>query len=382
MNYDTFKEKVESKMYEARKDNVDLFIQLTEVEYLPYWLRLLKREILKDRSLDNDNIIYMIENFFGKKKGQIFFNQILNEIKENITPLNFGITMNRDFFSIEEKIKIMKDHREEITIRHWQYFFGHLSYHGSKMLPEIKKHYNFENYNKMKSLNEAFISVLNKIDYQPYEDRKNKKEKEHILRINMQARLFIELAQLGLDPAAKIKKEIFYEDKLSSIGYIIHKRQVQLLNKILYLNAKEENQLVLKDEAASFAFRFANKGINRDTMYKLLTQTNPEYLLNDFKDFKHDKKNIEVILENILYSDSYHEKNIKLLFKMLSVSNSFDTLDKRNIRLNFFEKFKDSKWLNNEQKEIIESIIAIDQKFVIQQSLEIKPIQKENKIRL
>lgn len=379
MNYDNFKEKVESKMYEARRDNIDLFIELTKEEYFPYWVRFLKREMLKDRSLNNDNFIYTIDKFFGKKKGKIVFIQLLNEIKENITPLNFGIMMNRDFFSMEEKITVIKNHRDEISLRHWQYFFSHLSYHGSKMLPEIKKHYNFEKYNKMKSLNEAFISVLNKIDYQPYEDRKNKQEKEHISRINMQARLFIELSQMGLDPAAKIKREIFYEDKLSSLEYIIHKRQVQLLNKILYLNAKEDNQLVLKDEAASFALRFAGKGINRDTMYKLLTQTNPEYLLNDFK---HDKKNIEVILENILYSDSYHEKNIKLLFKMLSVSTSFDTLNKRNIRLNFFEKFKDSKWLNNEQKEIIESIIAIDQKFVIQKSLEIKSIQKENKIRL
>lgn len=380
MNYDIFKENVESKIYEARKDNIDFFIQLTKEENLSYWVRFMKREILKDKSSDDGNIIYTLENFFGKKKGQQFYTELLNEIKGNITPLNFGIMMNRDFISIEEKIKVMKDHHKKITVRHWQYFFSHLSYSGSKILPEINKNYNFKNYSKIKSFNKAFINVFNKIDYQPYEERKNKEEKEHISRINMQARLFIELAQMGLDPAEKVERRMYYEDKLSGIEYIIHKKQVQLLNKILYLNAKEKNKFILKDEAALFAFRFSDKGINRDTMYKLLTQTNPEYLLNDFK---HNKKNIEVILENILYSDSYHEKNIKLLFTMLSkLAKEFDTLDKRNIRLEFFEKFKASKLLKDEQKEIIDSIIAIDQKFVIQQSFEIKPLQKESKIRL
>lgn len=379
MNYDTFKEKVEDNKYATRKDNVDLFNQLTINEYRSYWIRFMKREILRDRSSDIGNTHYMLEQFFGKEKGRDFCSELFKNMKLNFTPINFGILLNINHLTLEEKIDLIQQNNEKITVRHWQYFFNYLSYEGSKLLPEISKSYNFKKFSELKSFNNAFFNVFDKIDFQPYDERKNKAEKEHISRINMQARLFIELANLGLDPSAKVKRLPYYENSSSGIEYIIQKKQLQLLNKILYLNVKQDNPFLLKNEAAMFAYRLGDKGINRDTMFKLLSLTKPEYLMENFNK---KKKNIEIILEKISYASSYHEKNIKLLFNMLSMEDPIKDATKINIRLEFFEKFKNYEILNIKQKEIIESIIAKDQKFLIEQILKSNPVRKENKARL
>lgn len=383
MDYTFFKDAIKQYENQSKAENKDIFAELIQNKYENYWVRYLKKDLLNDRGSYSGNTLYSIEKFFGKKAGIKMFDNLLENIKNECSPINFSIALNSDFLSYQEKINHININREKLTMRHWQYFFNYLSYNGSKLLKEIGKNYHFEKYNKLNSFNKAFFNVIKKIDFQPYEEREKPEEKEHISRINMQGKLFIELSELGLDPTAKVKKIILIEKKVSSIEYLIYKKQNQLLSKIMNLNIKRDNPFYLRNEAAVFAWRSSGKGINKHTMLVLLKQTKPEYLLEDFS-INPDIKNIEMILRNILYSGDYHKKNIEFLVDMLSLDDLRDNISQsgKSSRTDYLEKMKDFDWLNDSQREKIESIIAKDEKYLLEKTLSSFFNKKENKIRI
>ena len=366
MLYTDFESKVLELKYNERKHSEEQFTELDNVSK-SLWKKFIRHYLFHNNSLRETQ--YVINKFFDKQEAKELINEVANEIKSNpADKLNLNILLNNDLINYEEKRDLINNNN--FNMRQWRTFFYNLSYNGSKMLPDINKKHNFKLYQNDKYFNNAFFSIYNKFRFVSEEDKINEKELDYIALNRIITTVYFDLIKLGLNPTTKLVADKYSDKKLSPIEEIMKDKKISLIKKLLSTNEKSKQKFYLRDEAASFVYFQRNAGINKDILHKLIINTKNPYLSkrNEYTGLY----NTQMIIQGIIYSGSYHEKNIELLLNTLSPEEIKESLseDKSNIKKSLLNYIKDDIISSEKCKNKINLVIALKEKELIQKAME------------
>lgn len=366
MLYTDFESKVLKLKYDERRHSEEQFAELDYVSRL-LWKRFIRHYLFNKNSLSETQ--YIINKFFDKQEAKELINEVTNEIKSNPdNKLNLSILLNGDFINYEEKRNLINNNN--FNIKQWKTFFYNLSYSGSKMLSDINIKHNFKLYQNDKYFNNAFSAIYKKIKFVSDSDKINEQEQEYIAVNRIVTNIFFDLIKLGLDPTTKVVKDKYSDKKLSPIEEIMKDKKISLIKKLLSTNEKSKQKFYLKDEAASFVYFQRNAGINKDILHKLIINTKNPYLSkrNEYTGLY----NTQMIIQGIIYSGSYHEKNIELLLNILSPEEIKESLSeyKSNTKKGLLNYIKDDIISSEKCKNKINLVIALKEKELIQKAME------------
>lgn len=366
MLYTDFESKVLELKYDERKHSEEQFAELDYVSRL-LWKRFIRHYLFNKNSLSETQ--YIINKFFDKQEAKKLINEVTYEIKSNPdNKLNLSILLNGDFISYEEKRNLI--YNNNFNMKQWRTFFNNLSYNGSKILSEINIKHNFKSYQNDKYFNNAFSSIYKKIKFVSDSDKINEQEQEYIAVNRIVTNIFFDLIKLGLDPTTKVVKDKYSKKLISPIEEIIQDKKIALIKKLLSINEKSQNKFYLRDEAASFVYFQRNGGVNKDILRKLILNTRNPYLSkrNEYTGLY----NTQMIIQGIIYSGSYHEKNIELLLNTLTPEEIKESLseDKSNSKKGLLNHIKDDIISSEKCKNKINLVIALKEKELIQKAME------------
>lgn len=323
MPYTIFIEKIESLKYKEERNHFKEWENLLSQDK-SLWEKWILRSLIQDKYSENTE--YLLINIMGKKTGAQFFQDTINKIKKKHekthSPVLFTLLLNSDFLDISEKEKILNENKYNITEKHWKYFFYTLTYEGSKLLPIIKKDYNFKKYKNDPYFNRAYFNIEN---YVISEDDNINNEKLHVLYAKKQYDAFYGLLALGLSPTVNVINE-----KMNFMEKLIKQKKWAFLLKILSINDKNDHKIYFKNEAVFLIKSSYGKGINRDILHKLIKNTTYPNLINKNED---NLASATVIMEYIYNSSlSYHKKNVDLILNTLSAQEIKENFAPFNIR--------------------------------------------------